>query len=346
MTAEAATRQSGSSGHETGGSGMALVVEVGGTTTRAGRFDLRASALVERTSCPSPNNLSGPGDPDSLGGELVAAIDMLAHEVIDGETPEVVAVAYPGPIDGAGRVLAAPTLLGTGFSGAFDLRGALAERWPTSRVLLLNDLTAAGYRYLGRTEEPFCILTVGSGIGHKVFVDGRPLLGPGFRGGEIGHLRVDRSQDAIRCDCGGVGHLGGIASGRGTTSWVRREAEQDPHGFASSLLGPRGTEGIDSYGLAAAFEADDPWVRAAVRGAVSHLGLALAAIHLAVGVERFIVTGGFAIALGEPYRKLLVDASATACWNLGQDWDRMISLGCADDNTGMIGLGVAASRAC
>ena len=58
------------------------------------------------------------------------------------------------------------------------------------------------------------IVTVGSGVGHKVFLQGLPVAGVNGRGGEIGHLRVDWAADAIRCDCGGSGHVGGLASGR------------------------------------------------------------------------------------------------------------------------------------
>ena len=62
-------------------------------------------------------------------------------------------------------------------------------------------------------------------------------------------------------------------------------------------------------------------------------------IHLAIGIETFIITGGFANALGEGYRRLLVEGSQAAGWNLGQDWNRMIRFGSAEDDDVLVGAG-------
>lgn len=61
--------------------------------------------------------------------------------------------------------------------------------------------------------------------------------------------------------------------------------------------------------------------------------------HALVGVERFILVGGFALALGEAYRIEVVRGAASGCWSLGQDWDGMIALGEPDDFAGLIGAG-------
>jgi predicted NBD/HSP70 family sugar kinase len=190
------------------------------------------------------------------------------------------------------------------------------------------------------------VLTVGSGVGHKVFVNGEPLLGPFGRGGEIGHLRVDADPDAPPCDCGGRGHLGGIASGRGSVRLVRGRAEQDGVGFRRSILGKAVPvpSAIDGPAVANAFGRGDPWVRAVIRAGVGYLGQGMAAIHLATGVERFAVVGGFAFAMGEPYRQMVVRAVEAACWQIGQDWDSAIRFGVPDDDQGMIGAGLIALR--
>jgi glucokinase len=65
----------------------------------------------------------------------------------------------------------------------------------------------------------------------------------------------------------------------------------------------------------------------------------LAAVHLSMGVERFVIIGGFALALGEPYRLELVRAAATCGWRMGQDWNSMIELGHPEDNSGLLGAG-------
>lgn len=322
---------------------MLLVFEVGGTTVRAGRFDPVGRRLVRRTDRPTPNHLTATGGTDELWVRLLDLMAGLGAELFPDAGPAAVSVAYPGPVDGDACVLAAPTVLGQGGATRFPLAEACRARWPGARVAVTNDLSAIGYRYVELGARDFAVVTVGSGIGHKIFLDGRPLVGPRGWGGEIGHLRVDHGPDAAPCECGGQGHVGALASGRGTVAAVRRLARVDQPGFRASALGEGGDiDDIDGEAVAAAFRDGDRWVREAVRASAAHLGHALAALHLAVGVDRIIVVGGFAFALGEPYRAMLVDACAAACWNIGQDWDEIVELGIPDDDGGMIGAGVFA----
>jgi C7-cyclitol 7-kinase len=307
---------------------------------RAALFNPSINSISMVRRCGSPNHLSQP-DVAVLLHEILARLVDLGAEVAGNRKPDVVCLAFPGPLDPRGNALATPTLLGGERASAFPIADAAAELWPRARVHVLNDLTAAGYRYAPELQD-FCILTVGSGIGHKVFLGGVPQVGPAGRGGEIGHLRIDMAADALPCDCGGRGHLGAIASGRGTLRLARRKAVSDAAGFTTSIAGDlsRGNpELLDNVILVQAFHAGDAWTRGVVREAAGRLGQGLAAIHLAVGVEVFIVTGGFANALGEGYRHLLVEGAQAAGWNLGQDWDRMIRLGSVEDDDVLIGAG-------
>jgi predicted NBD/HSP70 family sugar kinase len=320
-----------------------IVLEVGGTSLRAAYFDPERRVLERRLVAPTPNHLDG--ERADLQQAVMAAMRTLVAQVLNGDRPAVVAVAYPGPIDEAGRVLATPTVLGAGTGEPFALQQACEGMWPGATVYTLNDLTAAGYRYVAAGLRDFAVVTVGSGIGHKVFLDGRPRVGPGGRGGEIGHLRLDLTDDAPRCECGGRGHLGGLASGRGTVAGVRRRAAIDPDGYTRSALArhvddPRR---IDAPALVAAYRAQDAFTVAAVREAARYLGQGLAAIHVDTGVERILMVGGFAIALGESYRKLVAAAAADACWRIGQDWDAIVRLGEPDDDPGLLGSGLFAS---
>ncbi|MBT6145008.1 MAG: ROK family protein, partial [Gemmatimonadetes bacterium] len=223
-----------------------------------------------------------------------------------------------------------------------DLLSALSELWPSTPVLMLNDVAAAGYRYIRSAQEDFCIITVGSGIGNKVFLGGHPVTGPAGRGGEIGHIRVDHSPDALPCDCGGHGHLGGIASGRGALLVAQRLAMAEPQRFSRSMPAQQGCADpadLHNEALVQAFLAGDPWTEDLIRQVARPLGQMLASLHLAIGLERFVIFGGFALALGEGYRQELVQAAAASGWDVGQDWNRMVELGVPDGQSGMIGAG-------
>jgi C7-cyclitol 7-kinase len=181
-----------------------------------------------------------------------------------------------------------------------------------------------------------------------VFTDGKPVVGPHGRGGEIGHFRIDSSPDAPLCDCGERGHLGALASGRASRYQVVRLAREEPREFERSLLaGPTGCnpELVENEALVAAYHSGDPWTAKVVQRMAEPLGTAMAAIHLTVGVERFVLIGGFALALGARYREQTALAAARSCWDLGLDWDRAVELGEPDDDAGLLGAGhYAASR--
>jgi predicted NBD/HSP70 family sugar kinase len=320
--------------------GTILVFDIGGTSMRAALFNASTGCISAIHRRNSPNHLNQP-DSAALASKILKELVDLGAEAAGNRRPDSVCIAFPGPLDPEGNTLAAPTLLGGGRVSSFPVTAIAAGLWPSARVHVLNDLTAAGYRYAEELRD-FCILTVGSGIGHKVFLNGGPQVGPGGRGGEIGHLRIDMSADALPCDCGGKGHLGALASGRGTLRLARRRASSEPGAFAKSVAGDlsRGDpERLDNIMLVQAFHAGDDWIRAVVREAAGRLGQGLAAIHLTLGIETFIVTGGFAQALGEEYRGLLVEGAQAAGWDLGQDWDRMIRFGAAADDDVLVGAG-------
>jgi glucokinase len=289
-----------------------------------------------------------PGSPARrIQERLLEEMQLLAATVAGQEPPAVLCVAFPGPIDSQGNALSAPTVWGDGDPKPFPVQRELQRLWPASQVFVMNDVTAAGYRYWRDPTEDFCIVTVSSGIGLKVFVAGQPVVGAAGRGGEIGHVRVDFSPTAPVCDCGGQGHLGAVASGRGALQTARRLAQRGSEAFSRSLLGQRlqgDLNGVDTQALVAAFRSGDPWACDLIREVARPLSQALAAIHVAVGIERFIIVGGFALALGESYRRELVRAARDSCWQLGQDWETMIVLGEADDLAGLVGAGRCALR--
>ena len=91
--------------------------------------------------------------------------------------------------------------------------------------------------------------------------------------------------------------------------------------------------------MVAAYHAGDTGVTAAVAESQRHLGQALAAIHVDTGVERIVLQGGFALALGERWRAEVAEAAAAACWSIGQSWPDIVRLGHPDDDSALIGAG-------
>ncbi|MCP3980431.1 MAG: ROK family protein [bacterium] len=327
-----------------------LVFDIGGTSLRAALYDPRADRLYEVERRATPNfKVLGTCDSGAVRARLCRALGDIAAAVCGSKQPPTIAVGFPGPIDPAGRVLAAPTVWGVAReTDPVPLRDDLERLWPGSSITLLNDMTAAGYRYLRHSDEDLCVLTVSSGIGHKVFLAGRPVVGSGGRGGELGHWRVDPSEEAPLCDCGGRGHLGAVSSGRAAAGQVRALAARDPEAFRSSRLASAaasGVERISNDAIVGAFRDGDAFTVRVIERMARPIGRALAAVHLAVGVERYVVLGGFALALGPEFVRRIATAAQASGWELGFDWQAGVQLGEPDDDAGLLGAGRYAARA-
>jgi 2-epi-5-epi-valiolone synthase len=320
-----------------------LVYDIGGTSIRVGVYRGVDRSLSEVEVVPTPSLWSDSREPqEHLYAQLLETLLEVGTRALHGAAPERVGVAFPGPVDRHGRALAAPTLWGPMPLAPLDLAADLRRWWPSARIRVLNDVTAAGYRYLRGLDEDFCIVTVSSGIGNKVFVNGAPMTGPHGRGGELGHVRVDADRQDAVCECGCEGHVGAISSGRGTLLHAIRRAAAAPRDFEASLLRTvvcGDPSGLTNEAIAAAFRAGDPWTMDLIHETSAPLGRALAVIHAALGIERFVIVGGFARALGPQYRCELTRHASSAVWSIGQEWGSMIELGADDDLSGLLGAG-------
>ncbi|MER7623838.1 ROK family protein [Streptomyces sp. NPDC126503] len=324
-----------------------LVADLGGTTLRAGwarAGDLTVSG-VRRVAVDGITRYPG-----LSAGELQArVVDQLVRllrecSLTAPRSPSAVAVAFAGPVGRTGTVVDAPTIWGPR-GPELPLARILGREFAVP-ALVLNDVTAAGWRYAasdgGEDDDYFCMVTVSSGVGNKVFRRGEVLLPDDGRGGEIGHLRVDFAADAPWCDCGDRGHLGAVASGRGALHAAGVLARRFPGAFARSVLSAAcaGDPGrLSAQQVAAGVRSQDAFAVRAVTPGVRHLGRTLAALHTALGVGRFVVMGGFARAAGEPYLRLLGEEMAKAGGFLlpPAAAGGLLQPGAPDDDDGLLG---------
>ena len=321
---------------------MILTFDIGGTNLRAGLYDIATDRLVARDQCPAPSYLRYPGlNTKVLQEKLYAGMRALSHK-IGLPRPKIIGVAFPGPIE-QGIALQAPTLWGHGIVPQ-PVTLKLKKLWPEAHVGVFNDLTAAGFSFLQKPDEDMCIVTVSSGIGMKVFIDGKPALGPRCRGGEIGHWRVVWEKDAPICDCGGIGHLGAVASGRATPLQVKRLISEDPSAYAASVHGGKDPKQLTNEEICRAFRDSDVWTRKLIKMMAQPLGRVLAAIHLSVGTERFLVMGGFANALGQAYIDLVKSEAEAVAWEPSGERRWAFELGMIGDDAGLLGSGRLVSR--
>jgi C7-cyclitol 7-kinase len=252
---------------------------------------------------------------DDILSEMTAYIESVTGW-IDRRSP--VFLAFPGPIDAHQRIMNAPTVTGSQFAIP-DLRTELMNL--TARdVYILNDVSAAAWYFAERLKiGRFMVITVSSGIGSKICDQGHPegVLDRLPYAGEIGHLIVDENPDAPRCDCGGIGHLGAIASGRGIERRAVRCAQRDIPSFERSAcvrdFDASPTSLTNEQHLVPAAKARDEWALRVIRESTRPLARVLNCMVLGMGLDRIMIIGGFALSLGSVYLDLVCELMEECC---------------------------------
>jgi len=291
-----------------------LLFDLGGTYLRAGVLD--HDGRIQAVARTRIANVA-----DGLTSDLIwerITDTMLEYEHqhrsrVAEDAPVV--ISFPGPIGRGRKILQAPTVAGAE-DRTFDLPGEVA-RVTGRRVEVLNDVSAAAWLLAEATSaQRFLVVTVSSGIGSKLFdrCHASGVLDFPPHAGEIGHVVVDDSVDAPLCDCGGRGHLGATASGRGIERIIRREALARPLLFQQSAcvqhFGADAENLNNEEHIVPAALHGDAWVAGIVRDCTRPLVRSLLTVAMAVGLEKIFVMGGFANALGSWYLALLRDLAS------------------------------------
>jgi C7-cyclitol 7-kinase len=315
-----------------------IVVDVGGTNLRLGYFENDALVDVQRVPVQNFHMNCGLAS-DALYRQF---LDQLLSEIkvlLASHPTASVGIAFPGPVNPKGKVAYAPTLWGNRLRD-IDLRADL-ELLLNRKTHVLNDISAAVWRYVTPKQEDFCLITISSGIGNKVYRKGEILINEYGFGGEIGHSRVAEGIEALRCDCGGEGHLGGLVSGRGTLALARLYADLHPNELAQSPLAAKRSEHWLTTDIVSALLANDGFAWMVCSAGQRYLVTAMRHLYHWIGIRKFIFIGGFVTAIGAPYITRLNQILMEENW-FGMsvsELETMCALGAIDDDHSLIGMG-------
>lgn len=258
--------------------GIALGVDIGGTNTAYGLCDEMGNVLYES---------SVPTKDFKTAEELVKAIhsDLSDRNLI--ESILGIGIGAPNANYYSGKIEFAPNLSWEGvtpiaqyFEHAFDL--------PT---LLTNDANAAaiGEMVYGNARDltHFVTITLGTGLGSGIIVDGNLLYGHDSFAGEFGHIQV--VPNGRQCGCGRKGCLETYASATGV---VRSISELDtPNKSTSKLIALEKPNARDVFGYA---EEGDLFAQEIIDFTAKVLGRSLANFTCFSSPKAFILFGGIA----------------------------------------------------
>jgi glucokinase len=267
---------------------LAVGIEIGGTKLQAGigLRDGKLVALVRRPVDPSRGGAGIREQIPSLLDEAVAKAGCSAEDLVG------LGVGFGGPVDSKrGRILLSHQIEGW---SDFPLRDWLQKKVEVP-VVLQNDAKTAALAEAtlgaGKGRKRIFYITVGSGVGGGLVVDGTPDVGQGLGAGEIGHTWVPDP------DSGKPDKLEHVASG-----WS---------------IGKRGSRRlgreISGAEVAALAEKGDAAARRVVEESAEALAIGIGNVLALLHPERFIVGGGVSL-MGElwwgPLRRALAEKYA------------------------------------
>ena len=200
-------------------------IDVGGTSVKEGLFDVRGN-LLAKASIPTPPLVDAEGFAAVTGGidKLVAEAQIPLMFIVG------VGLAVPCPIPASGDAKVKANIN----IKLPELRLAIQEHCSNAVVKYENDANSAalGEVWLGGAagHSSMVFVTIGTGVGGGVVVDGNIVSGAVGAGGEIGHLCLNPDETAT-CGCGGHGHLEQYSSATGiVTSYLKacKDAGTEP----------------------------------------------------------------------------------------------------------------------
>ena len=196
-------------------------VDIGGTTVKMGLFSDQGD-LIDKWEIPTRTEDGGknilPDIADSIKGKMDKAGVLL--EDVAG-----IGISVPGPVDDEGIIHKCVNL---GW-GVFNISEEMKKHIDLP-VFAGNDANAAAlgevWKGGGKGCKNVVVVTLGTGVGGGIIVNGKVLSGYIGAGGEIGHIHIDDSETE-KCGCGNTGCLEQYASATGIARLATRRLAKD-----------------------------------------------------------------------------------------------------------------------
>lgn len=256
-------------------------IDIGGTTVKMGLFQ-EDGILKEKWEIKTRTEENG----KYILGDIADSVkDNMKQNEISTENLSGIGVGVPGAVLNFSKVNECVNL---GW-GSVDVAAQLSDAIGC-RVRATNDANAAalGEIWMGAASDckSAVMITLGTGVGGGIIVDGKIIDGSHGYGGEIGHMTVDPEDDRV-CNCGKTGCLELYASATGIVYETKKALAQTEK--ESSL---RSMDTITAKDIFDAAKDGDEFAKDQVKALGQKLALASGNIALMVDPEVFVIGGG------------------------------------------------------
>ena len=256
-------------------------VDIGGTTVKIGLFTTQGE-MVEKWEITTRTDEGG----KYILSDIAASVeDKLAEKKIEKSDVAGVGMGVPGPVKADGTVIKCVNL---GW-GIFNVEEELSKLLDLP-VKAGNDANMAALGEMwqggGKGHKDIVMVTLGTGVGGGIVLDGKIVKGTHGAAGEIGHMSVVYDETAT-CNCGKKGCLEQVASATGIVKEAKKFLAAD--GTPSTL---RNIEGFTAKDVFDEAKKGDEISLKTVNRLGEYLGIALGHIACVIDPDVFIIGGG------------------------------------------------------
>jgi glucokinase len=284
----------------------AFGVDIGGTTIKLGLFET-AGNLLEKWEIPTIITNNG----KQIIPDIALAIEnKLKERNIFASEIEGIGIGVPGPVLDDSIVNKCVNL---GW-GIVDVAEDLRRLTGIEKIKVGNDANVAAlgemWKGAGVGHKNVVMVTLGTGVGGGIVLNGQIVSGCHGAAGEIGHIKLNEHEEE-KCGCGKKGHLEQYASATGI---VRKAKELLKETNKNSVL--RQINPLTSKDIFDSARKHDELALEVVEFACHQLGLAMAHIADVIDPEIFVIGGGVSKAgeiLLEGVKKYYTEAVFHSC---------------------------------
>src|SRR5438128_2372092 len=247
---------------------LVCAVDLGGTNLRAANVDSEGR-IHERVKLPTPKSDTAQDVVEAIASVVIRCDEQASTS---GARVHSVSVVVPGSVQAeTGVIVNAPNLPAVvGFKLSEALKAKLQRL-----VLIENDANAAALGEMWQGAARGCrtivCLTLGTGVGSGIVLDGKLWRGTDGTAGEIGHTSVEPF-GGVQCKCGNFGCLEVYASATAIVRMTREMLENNLHSILRSIP----SDNLTAHDVYRAAMADDELAHDIFRSVGIHLGVAIA----------------------------------------------------------------------
>lgn len=256
-------------------------VDIGGTTCKIGLFEM-TGYLIEKWEIRTDKKYNGK---NILNDVAKAVLEKMEAKKITVNMVSGIGLGVPGPVGKDGTVFKCVNLGWDVINVEKELSqktGLVVKAGNDANVAALGEMWQGG----GKGHDNVVMVTLGTGVGGGIILDGKIVSGFHGAGGEIGHLKM-RNHEEKTCGCGGHGCLEQYASATGIVMMAKERLQKETEETVLKKI-----EHLTAKDIFDAAKEGDKVAAELVDVLCSMLGTAFANIAAVADPEIFVVGGG------------------------------------------------------